>query len=79
MYRETNINVEHVILWNKYISVMKILNPENSSIESLLGNVVVAILKLNPEVKNIAFNNLKSGFSLDSIEYRSLRQSDHLF
>ncbi len=47
---------------------MKILNPENSSIESLLGNVVVAILKLNPEVKNIAFNNLKSGFSLDSIE-----------
>ena len=45
---ETSINVEHAILWNKYVSVMKILNPENSSIKSLLGNVVVAILKLNP-------------------------------
>mgnify|MGYP003590654166 CR=1 FL=1 len=76
---ETKISGEHLILWNKYVSVMKILNPENSSIEYLLGDVVVAILKLNPDIKSIAFNNLKSGFSLDSIEYRNLRQLDHLF
>jgi len=76
---ETKISSEHLILWNKYVSVMKILNPDNSSIESLLGDVVVAILKLDPDIKRIAFNNLKSGFSLDSIEYRSLRQLDHLF
>ena len=76
---ETKISGEHLILWNKYVSVMKILNPDNSSIESLLGEVVVEILNLDSDIKTIAFNNLKSVFSLDSIEYRSLKQLDHLF
>lgn len=76
---EKIISSEHLILWNKYVSVMKILNPENSSIKALLENVVLAILELDPDIRSIAFNNLKSGFSLDSIEYRSLRKLDHLF
>lgn len=76
---ENKISGEHLILWNKYVSVMTILNPENSSIKSLLENVVLEILKLEPDIKSKAFNNLKSGFSLSSIEYRSLRKLDHMF
>ena len=57
---ETKISDEHLCLWSKYVSVMKVLDPENTSIESLLGYVVIAILKLEPNIKSIAFNNLKS-------------------
>ena len=76
---ETNFSTEHLILWNKYTSVMGILDPENSSIISLLEKVVSVILNLEPEIKSIAFNNLKSGFSSDSIEYSNLKRLDHFF
>lgn len=76
---ENNFSTEHLILWNKYTSVMGILDPESSSIISLLEKVVSVILKLEPEIKSIAFNNLKSGFSSDSIEYSNLKRLDRFF
>lgn len=76
---ENNFSTEHLILWNKYTSVMGILDPENSSIISLLEKVVSVILKLEPEIKSIAFNNLKSGFSSDSIEHSNLKRLDRFF
>lgn len=76
---ESNFSTEHLILWNKYTSVMGILDPENSSIISLLEKVVSVILKLEPEIKSIAFNNLKSGFSSDSIEHSNLKRLDRFF
>lgn len=76
---ETNFSTEHLILWNKYVSVMRILDPENSSTISLLKKVVLVILTLEPKIKSIAFNNLKSGFASDSIEYGNLKKLDHFF
>lgn len=73
----TKISKEHLILWDKYLSVMKILNPNNFSTEYLLKAVLVVISSLNPDIKGIAFNNLKSVFAFDSVEFSVLSQLDN--
>lgn len=76
---EVEIDETRSNFWNRYVSIMKILDPNNDSLELLLGNVVVVILRLNSDIKIMVFNNLKNIFSLESSEYLLLREVDHLF
>ncbi len=69
---DTSVSKIHEDLWLKYKQVMEILNNTKYSNEILLRQIIEVIGSLDGNTCEIALNNLKASFPLDTNEYKYL-------